>query len=86
MNTLQTIQCYLALAPKLAETLSGNICVRHPELLPRMFGRELRANALKKYKRDNATCDKEQFIALYISACIYELKKRPHKYLIPVKR
>jgi hypothetical protein len=51
-----------------------------------MFGKELRANALKKYKRDNATCDKEQFIALYISACIYELKKRPHKYLIPVKR
>jgi|TARA_R110000851_G_scaffold56073_3_gene131195 hypothetical protein len=60
--------------------------LRESTLKKYRFEKELRDNALKKYKRDNATCDKEQFIALYISACVYELKKRPHKYLTPFKK
>lgn len=51
-----------------------------------MFLQELRKNAIKKYKRDKATCDQEKFIALYISACVYELKRRPHKYNFKVRK
>jgi len=45
-----------------------------------MNSREIKANAINKYHRDGMTCDIEKFTALYISACIWEMKKRPHIY------
>lgn len=57
-----------------------NRIVNNPDKLFWKIEGRLRVLALEKYERDGATCDKEKFVALYLSACLYELKRNPERF------
>lgn len=46
------------------------------------FDNILRENAIRKYKRDNETCNLEKYIRCYISACYYELHRKRRKPIL----
>ncbi len=58
--------------------LKRNRIINNPQLIES----DLRKLALKKYKRDKATCNKEQFVALYLSACYHALRVNPNKFTL----
>ena len=66
--------------------IKHNAMVKNPDKFVARSYNTLRKNAIAKMERDGRdTTDAklvEQCVALYISACIYELKRRPNHYLI----